>query len=228
MTSIWKLVEAELSPEAKAKMELAEREAEARSQQQQQQQQGAGAKSRTRQGNGGSAHSKSKGGKAGKSRQGGYYADTPETRAYLAGLAVAQMECVMSADNLCMDTFVRSFMDEAGYIPVAYLCNYQNVAACGAPYESILQALSASLVFEADLPNETLRLRDKWQQVRSAILFVWLVSDCVQWLMPNCVGGFGLPRYIKQEYAEYLEDQEYAPADPTPTPGPAAAAVNAE
>lgn len=71
----------------------------------------------------------------------------------------------MSADNLSMDTFLRSFMDEEGYIPIAYLCNYPNVVMCGAYYENILSELQKSEMFELDIPNETMRLKTKWHQV---------------------------------------------------------------
>jgi hypothetical protein len=71
----------------------------------------------------------------------------------------------MSADNLAMDTFLRSYMDEEGYLPIALLRNYPNVASCEAYYEYILDALSTSETFELDLPNETLRLKSKWEQV---------------------------------------------------------------
>lgn len=76
-------------------------------------------------------------------------------------------------------------MDEAGYVPIAFVCNFPDVLAIGAYYEDIVEGLKSSSAFEVDMENETLRIHD-WQK----------------WLMPNGQGGFGLPRYIKQAAEE--------------------------
>ena len=77
-------------------------------------------------------------------------------------------------------------MDEAGYVPIAFVCNFPDVLAIGAYYEDIVEGLKNSALFEVDMENETLRLREGWEK----------------WLIPNGQGGFGLPRYIKQTGAE--------------------------
>lgn len=33
-----------------------------------------------------------------------------------------------TVDFLCQDTFLRSYMDEAGYVPIAFVCNFPAVA----------------------------------------------------------------------------------------------------
>ena len=101
-------------------------------------------------------------------------------------------EYFFSPDSLCSDTYIRSYMDEAGFIPIAFVCNFPDVLAIGAYYEDILDGLKKSVLFELDLENETLRLREGWQK----------------WLIPNGRGGFGLPRYIKKTGAEESVDGE--------------------
>ena len=203
MTSIWKLVEAELSPEVKAKLDLAEKNAAAKLAAAQSTATSSSTQSNTpsststsnsqrnsnvQQKRSSSHHNKSKGsnngrGKSSNSSRRGYssdlfYPDTPETREYFAKMAVKQIEYLLSVDNLCMDTFLRSFMDEAGFIPIAYLCNYPAVAACGAYYESIIKVLSESELFEMDIPNQTMRLKEKWQQVLY-IALLWVLIRCI-------------------------------------------------
>jgi hypothetical protein len=95
-------------------------------------------------------------------------------------MAVQLIEYYFSDDSLSCDTFVRSYFDTAGYIPIAFVCNFPDIVAIGAFYEDIVSQLSASEKFEIDAENETMR-----------------VSGWEKWLMPNQEGGFGLPRYIK-------------------------------
>lgn len=67
-----------------------------------------------------------------------------------------------------MDTFVRSYMDEAGYVPLPLLCTYQNVAAFNAPYLDVadrLKELTAERKIEFDPSNETVRLKQGWENV---------------------------------------------------------------
>jgi len=89
-------------------------------------------------------------------------------------------EMLFTVENLCRDTFLRSYMDEAGYIPIMFICNY--ISSFGANYSDILNILQESTTLEIDLVNETLRLKENWQM----------------WLMPNGEGGMGLPLYLKQ------------------------------
>lgn len=43
---------------------------------------------------------------------------------YYTHLAIQQIELIFSSDSLSMDTFVRSYMDQAGYVPVGKKLNY--------------------------------------------------------------------------------------------------------
>lgn len=108
-----------------------------------------------------------------------YIPDTPETRKQYAGMAVQLLEHYFSDDSLSCDTFVRSYFDTAGYIPIAFVCNFPDIVAIGAFYEDILAQLKDSEKFEIDEVNDTMRVKG-WEK----------------WLMPNAEGGFGVPRYI--------------------------------
>lgn len=82
MSSIWKLVEAELSPEAKAKLELADLASGKQSN-------GAATGKQRRPNNGGST--KRNNHRRQQQMDTMFYADTPESRAYYGKLAVEQM-----------------------------------------------------------------------------------------------------------------------------------------
>jgi len=124
---------------------------------------------------------RNRGGRGGNRRQPDIYIpDTPETRQQYAAMAVQLLEYYFSDDSLSCDTFVRSYFDTEGFIPIAFVCNFPDIVAIGAFYEDIVTQLSASSKFEIDAENDTMR-----------------VSGWEKWLMPNQEGGFGLPRYIK-------------------------------
>lgn len=109
-----------------------------------------------------------------------YIPDTPESRSYYSRVAVYNIEMLFSVENLCRDTFLRSYMDEAGFIPLLFICNY--ISCFGSSYPDILNILQESPIIEVDTTNETVRLKENWQM----------------WLMPNGEGGLGLPLYQKQ------------------------------
>eukprot|EP01041_Mallomonas_annulata_P009402 gene9402-19508_t len=109
-----------------------------------------------------------------------YIPDTPESRTYYAKVAVYNIEMLFNVESLCRDTFLRAYMDEAGYIPIPFLCNY--ISSFGVNYQEIVTLLQESETLEVDVPNETVRLKENWQM----------------WLIPNGEGGMGLPKYVKQ------------------------------
>lgn len=72
-----------------------------------------------------------------------------------------------------MDTYIRAYMDEAGYVPISLVCGYPHVSYCGAIYSDIvsrLKELGESSVIEIDADNETIRLKEGWDMVRAAVL----------------------------------------------------------
>jgi hypothetical protein len=84
-------------------------------------------------------------------------------------------EYYFSPDSLISDTTIRSYLDEAGYIPIAFVCNFPDIVSIGAYYEDILAALQNSALFEIDFENETMRLHD-WQKVCSPPCLSALIS----------------------------------------------------
>lgn len=80
-----------------------------------------------------------------------------------------------------MDTYVRAYMDEAGYVPLSLLCGYQNVAQYQCSYNDILNKLKETVgkckFIEIDEDNETLRLKNGWEKVIYGFFFFsfWLV-----------------------------------------------------
>jgi hypothetical protein len=113
-----------------------------------------------------------------------------ETSRYQAHMAVSQIEWLFSVDNLCQDTYLRSFMDSEGYVPISYVCNFLMLAGyrsqsrhavratsqrdsrfllsppcrLGASYPEILKAISESQTLEVDEANETVRPKENPQK----------------------------------------------------------------
>ena len=77
-----------------------------------------------------------------------------------------------------MDTYFRSFMDEAGYSPLFFVASYPNVAYYGATLIDIMTKISAKedSPLEVDQENETIRLKEGWEKVMWDVLcFLWCV-----------------------------------------------------
>jgi hypothetical protein len=75
-------------------------------------------------------------------------------------------------DNLCMDTFIRSYMDVEGFVPLALVCGYQNVACFGALIPDIVARLQETVQMsrlEVDAVNETVRLKEGWDMVSECL-----------------------------------------------------------
>ena len=71
-------------------------------------------------------------------------------------------------DYLCVDTYFRSFMDVEGFVPIAFVANYPNVACYGASITDMMDKLSQSPngLIEVDFVNETIRLKHNWEMVK--------------------------------------------------------------
>jgi len=103
---------------------------------------------------------------------------------------VQQIESLFSTDNLCQDTYLRSFMDEEGFVPLGILYCYQNVVYfCADPAEVLnkISSKGSSYFLETDRDTVTVRLRSGWEK----------------WLMPNEAGGLGVPKYTVEGLASY-------------------------
>ena len=76
-------------------------------------------------------------------------------------------ELLYGTDYLCVDTYFRSYMDVEGYVPMALLCSYPNIACYATPIEELVQKLAAKedSLLEVDSVNETVRLKEGWEKV---------------------------------------------------------------
>lgn len=130
-----------------------------------------------------------------------------QTLDYYAHLAAQQIEYLFSEENLCMDTFIRSYMDVQGNVPLGVVCSYQNVAYFNIPPSDVFAKLIAlhtvtggagiSVGLEIDEANELIRRKDKWEM----------------WLMPNAASGSrGLPLYSSLVDAPHKILNRAAPA----------------
>lgn len=72
-----------------------------------------------------------------------------------------------------MDTFLRSYMDVEGYVPLAIVCNYQNIACYGIAIADIMNKFEqiGSSRLEIDPINETIKLKEKWEMVSSTQVY---------------------------------------------------------
>ena len=107
-----------------------------------------------------------RGGRSGRGRGG------KNDRYYFAYMAAKQIEMLFDADSLCMDTYLRSYMDEAGFIPVSIVCSYYNVACYGADYYDVINKIKQlsnqhnEYKIEIDLENEVIRLKKRFSVFR--------------------------------------------------------------
>jgi hypothetical protein len=79
-------------------------------------------------------------------------------------------ELMFGIDHLCVNTYFRSFMDEEGYIPIAFVANYEHIACYGAPLDELMIKLSQKedAILDVDMENETIRLKEGWETVRAS------------------------------------------------------------
>ena len=76
-------------------------------------------------------------------------------------------ELLYGTDYLCVDTYFRSYMDVEGFVPMALLCSYPNIACYATPIEELVSKLAAKedSLLEVDSVNETVRLKEGWEKV---------------------------------------------------------------
>jgi len=77
-----------------------------------------------------------------------------------------QLEYYFSIDNLCKDLFLRSHMDEEGWVDISVIANFNRVRSLGCETSTLLELLSKSEVIE--LKDTKLRAKNDWK--------TWLLS----------------------------------------------------
>ncbi|CAM6119368.1 unnamed protein product [Calypogeia fissa] len=84
-----------------------------------------------------------------------------EAVAPLRALVVKQIEYYFSIENLCRDIFLRSKMDEQGFIPVSVIANFNRVKMLTGETVFILDALRTNSTL-VEVQGDKLRKRDDW------------------------------------------------------------------
>ena len=106
-------------------------------------------------------------------------------------------EYLFSEENLCMDTFIRSYMDIQGNVPLGVVCSYQNVAYFNIPPNEVFAKLIAlqnatggagvSVGLEIDEANELMRRKEKWEMVSEYFNYSCLYMFLYHILYSYCV-----------------------------------------
>ncbi|MCO5557393.1 hypothetical protein L7F22_010956 [Adiantum nelumboides] len=78
----------------------------------------------------------------------------------MQGMVVKQIEYYFSVENLCRDIYLRSKMDEWGFVPVSVIANFNRVRAITSNPYFILEALRLSNVVEVQ--GDKVRKKGDW------------------------------------------------------------------
>lgn len=78
----------------------------------------------------------------------------------LQGMLVKQIEYYFSVENLCKDIYLRSLMDDRGFIPISVIGNFNRVRKLAQNPHFILEALRMSNIVE--IQGDRIRKRDDW------------------------------------------------------------------
>ena len=115
----------------------------------------------------------------------------PLTLEESAAYARQQIEYYFSVQNLCSDMYLRSCMDEDGYVPVVYIAQFNRIASFHSDMPSLCEALQQSKVLDFDKENEKVRASKGWEY----------------WLLPNADGGRGVQRWVLVDNSSDGEDE---------------------
>jgi len=75
-----------------------------------------------------------------------------------------QVEYYFSVQNLVKDMFLRAKMDEGGWIPIGVIAAFNRVRALAPNPATIAAALEGSALVEVSQSQESIRVRESWQQ----------------------------------------------------------------
>ena len=118
-------------------------------------------------------------------------AQSLEEALYQSQLTAQVIEGLLSCDYLVQDTFLRKQMDREGWIPLDFLLSYYPAVSLsfsqGATHEGVIQHIASFA--DVDTSNFLFRVKDRWER----------------WLVPNGMGGFGLP-FLWAEQGYIVED----------------------
>ncbi|KAL8088516.1 la-related protein 1C-like [Apium graveolens] len=86
----------------------------------------------------------------------------PRVDPNLPSLLVNQIDYYFSDDNLVKDHFLRSKMDDQGWVNISVIANFRRVLSLTSDVQLILNALGASTVVEVQ--GDKIRRRDNWKK----------------------------------------------------------------
>ncbi|KAI8051665.1 hypothetical protein BDF22DRAFT_81909 [Syncephalis plumigaleata] len=72
-----------------------------------------------------------------------------------------QIEYYFSIENLCRDIYLRSHMDDEGYVPIDILTSFNRVKNLAQPTSTVLEALASSELLE--VKDKLVRKRNDWK-----------------------------------------------------------------
>ncbi|KAL5111322.1 La-related protein 1 [Taenia crassiceps] len=81
--------------------------------------------------------------------------------AILQSRILHQIEFYFSEDNLVRDTFLRSHMDEDGWVPISVIAKFNRVASLCTDLDKIINALVPSQIIETDTKEMRVRCRNR-------------------------------------------------------------------
>ncbi|GIL45714.1 hypothetical protein Vafri_2882 [Volvox africanus] len=90
--------------------------------------------------------------------------DKAQTKQMLAEAVRKQIDYYFSVDNLCKDIFLRSKMDDNGWIPLAVVANFNRVRILTLDWTLIVDAMADSPIVEVSSDSTMLRARENWDR----------------------------------------------------------------
>lgn len=91
-------------------------------------------------------------------------ADKAQTKAMLTEAVRKQIDYYFSVENLCKDIFLRSKMDDNGWIPLAVVANFNRVRILTLDWTLIVDAIADSPIVEVSSDSTMLRARENWDR----------------------------------------------------------------
>lgn len=82
----------------------------------------------------------------------------------LKAQVLAQLEYYFSQDNMLKDLYLRTQMNEEGWVAIALLANFAKLRSLTTDSNMILEALAASKVIELDEKSHNVRVKSGWQK----------------------------------------------------------------
>lgn len=99
-----------------------------------------------------------------------YTSYAPNTAVYGAQVTAAiqyQIEYYFSEDNLSRDGYLKSQMDQNGWLPLRVIANFNRIRMLGGSWNSVLEAVANSTIVETDhysFQEPMIRVRVNWQK----------------------------------------------------------------